>query len=121
MAPAERARRLAALRRHRLTIAHTVARLAPRPDTAPLTLGLAARGRALDRLFAEEAELAVAQVRLLAELDARGEDEASARRAGTLRAEEARLDARIVAEERALHTTAQLFEIRLRGAAVQAR
>lgn len=126
MNPTQRVRAEASLRAHRLEAVYLIARLQTRPRTHPLSHGLAARVTAIERYFDAEADVAVRAARALAEhnawVDARAEgadaesiaelDEVHAR-IGELRAERARLDARLQAELHAFTTTRRVLEIRL--------
>lgn len=132
MTPEARARGEAGLRGLRLGAAYLAKRLALDPRTRPLSIGLVAREVAAGRYLDQEARLADAIVSAAGRRDAlqdalrtaleheRGGYEAGLaevrREIGALRAERARLDARLVAELRAFRTTERVLQIRL-GAA----
>ena len=132
MTPEARARGEAGLRGLRLGAAYLAKRLALDPRTRPLSIGLVAREVAAGRYLDQEARLADAIVSAAGRRDAlqdalrtapeheRGGFEATLAEVrseiGALRAERARLDARLVAELRAFRTTERVLQIRL-GAA----
>ena len=132
MTPEARARGEAGLRGLRLGAAYLAKRLALDPRTRPLSIGLVAREVAAGRYLDQEARLADAIVSAAGRRDAlqdalrtapeheRGGLEATMAEVrseiGALRAERARLDARLVAELRAFRTTERVLQIRL-GAA----
>jgi len=121
---ADRRHAEASLRAHRLEAAYLVARLSAHDRTRPLVHGLAARGVAIDRYFDKEGPLAVRAAEVLAEhqalceRQAEGDDVEAAlaevrERIGALRADRARLDARLAAELHAFATTRSVLQIRL--------
>lgn len=117
-----RRRAEACLRAHRLEAAYLVARLRSEARTRPLVHPLEARAIAIDRYFDREAEHAERAARALAERSALEEARAEGAdvdlapvhaRIGALRADRARLDARLQAELQAFATTKKVLEIRL--------
>jgi hypothetical protein len=122
---------IADVRRLHLELRHRIVRLQADRKTRPFASSLVARARAIERELDREAELTVEEVRTEAIVDAlaerwddlRGRDpllEANlgrlAEKSGVLRAERARIEARLSAERAAVRKMQGLLDLRLRVA-----
>jgi hypothetical protein len=120
-------------RRLHLVLLRRIKLLTARSTTKPFAVSLISLARSIERELQREAELCVEEVRTEATIDALAEqiDEMRvmggiqemqlgrlAEKSGHLRAERARIEARLSAERAAAAKTQQLLEIRLRAAGV---
>lgn len=134
MEATERQALLTALGRMRKRACYWAARLSARPATQSLSFGVAARAKAIEVCLERDTAWAIAATRLRAEFGATLERLSELRKSrgtgarllewelrlqhlaeqdGALRAERARLDARLAAEHRAFLTTWALLQIRM--------
>ena len=102
--------KLAALRAE---AAYQLARHRHDPNKTPILIPYEARARSIEVCARLESRLALEQVRLDALQDTHGSAPELAARSGELRAERARLEARVSAEQRAMAKTRKIFGIRL--------